>query len=61
MPKKYKSPVAISLYLGSGKTGEKLRENIQKESGKESVSEFIVQALREARPSVFKGVIENGK
>lgn len=60
MVKAYNPPATIQVYLGSGKAGAKLRENLQKRvpvNG--SLSEIIVDLLRKADPSLFKGV-ENG-
>jgi hypothetical protein len=58
--KTYNPPVSIQVYLGSGKRAEKLRENINRERGKDSLSEFIVTLLKKADPKLFKG-IENGQ
>lgn len=57
---KYNPPVSIQVYLGSGKGAEKLRENILKLAGKDSVSEVVVRLMKKADPALFKGT-ENGK
>lgn len=61
MVKAHNPPVTIQVYLGSGKNGLKLRENLEKRAGKEnSLSEIVVDLLKKADPALFKGV-ENGK
>jgi len=60
MTKVYNPPVTIQVYLGSGKKGEKLRDNLKKSAGSDSLSEFIVGMLKKADPSLFKGV-DDGK
>lgn len=59
MTKTYNPPVTMQIYLGSGKKAEKLRDNIVKAAGEDSISEFVVELLRKADPTLFKGV-ENG-
>ncbi len=57
MTKTYNAPVSIHLYLGSGKGGAKLRENLQKRvEARGSLSEVVVELLRKADPTLFKGV-----
>lgn len=61
MVKQYNPPVVMQIYLGSGKKGERLRMNLQKlvpPGG--SVSAVVVDLLKKAEPSLFKGV-EDGK
>lgn len=61
MVKKYNPPVTIQVYLGSGAAGAKLRENLEKRAaGTGSLSEVVVELLKKADPTLFKGV-ENGK
>lgn len=57
MTQTYNPPVTIQVYLGSGKTGATLRENIKKRIRKgESLSEVVVALLKKADPRLFKGV-----
>lgn len=59
--KKYNTPVSIQVYLGSGKRGERLRENLDKRVGPgQSLSEIVMLLLRKADPTLFKGA-EDGK
>lgn len=58
--KEHNYPVVIQVYLGSGKGAEKLRENLDKASGKDSLSEYLVNLMRKANPKLFKGVEQNG-
>ncbi len=61
MTKEFNAPVSISVYLGSGKSGERLRENLMKRvKARESLSEVIVDLLKKADPKLFKGVDDNG-
>lgn len=51
------APVSIQIYLGSGKPGSKLRENIERRlQPRQSMSEFVVDLIRKADPTLFKGV-----
>jgi len=62
MTKTYNPPVSIHLYLGSGKAGAKLRENLEKRvPPRGSLSDVVVELIRKADPTLFKGVDENGK
>lgn len=57
MTRKHNPPVTIQIYLGSGKRGERLRQNLEKrvpENG--SLAEVVVSLLRKADPTLFKGV-----
>lgn len=57
MTKKYNAPVSIQVYLGSGKSGSNLRDNILKLlKPNQSLSDLIVTLLKKADPSLFKGV-----
>lgn len=57
MTKEYNSPVTIQIYLGSGKPGIRLRENLKKKvPPKGSLSELVVAMMRKADPALFKGV-----
>jgi len=58
MVKTYNPPVTMQIYLGSGDGAKKLRDNIIKAAGNDSVSEFIVSRLKKADPSLFKGVAD---
>lgn len=61
MVRKYNPPVVFNVYAGSGKYGEKIRININKcLKPRQSVSEFVMDALRETHPEIFKGA-EDGK
>lgn len=61
MVKEYNPPVTIQVYLGSGKAGAKLRENLKRLATKTgSLSELVVDLLKKADPTLFKGV-EDGK
>jgi len=61
MAKEFNPPVTMQVYLGSGKSGLALRENIQKRvtQSRVSLSEFVVALLKKAEPGLFKGV-DNG-
>lgn len=61
MVRKYNPPVSIMVYLGSGVEAEKLRLNIIKAAGKDSLSEYVVSLLKKAEPSLFKGVKDGKK
>lgn len=57
MAKKFNPPVSIQIYLGSGKRGQRLRDNLRdlvQENG--SLSEVVVNLLKKANPSLFKGL-----
>lgn len=57
--KTYNAPVSIQVYLGSGKEGAQLRENIERRlAPRQSLSEYVVDLLRKAEPALFKGVRE---
>lgn len=57
MTKTYNPAVSVHLYLGSGKAGAKLRENLEKRiPPRGSLSEVVVELLRKADPALFKGV-----
>ncbi len=57
MVKEYNTPVTIQVYLGSGKEAETIRENLRKRTTKrESMSFVVVELLRKADPTLFKGV-----
>ncbi len=58
--KEYNPPVTKQIYLGSGKSGIQLRNNINLKRGGKSFSEFVVELMKKADPSLFKG-IEYGK
>ncbi len=61
MDRQYNAPTTIQIYLGTGKPGSTLRENIDKKRGKrQSLSEYVVDLMRKADPSLFKGV-DDGK
>ncbi len=56
-PRMRQTPVSIQVYLGSGEEGARLRENIEKKlERRQSLSEFVVNLLRKADPTLFKGV-----
>lgn len=61
MVRQHNPPVTIQVYLGSGKAGAALRENIEKRVSQVggSLSEVVVALLKKADPTLFKGV-ENG-
>lgn len=61
MARGFNPPVVVTIYLGSGKNGEKLRGNLLKAAGSDSLSELVVRLLKKADPALFKGVAENGK
>lgn len=62
MTNTYNPPVTIQVYLGSGKPGATLRENIKKRIRKgESLSEVVVALLKKADPGLFKGVDDDRK
>lgn len=61
MVKQYNPPATIPVYLGSGKAGAKLRENLEKRAGGGSLSKLVVDLLRKADPSLFKGVSDDKK
>lgn len=53
--------VTKNVYFGSGKSGEKLVENLQKRVPLHgSLSRVILELLRKADPTLFKGV-DDGK
>jgi len=57
MNEKYNAPVTIQIYLGSGKVGERLRENLKKMASKKgSLSELVVSLLKKAEPNLTKGL-----
>lgn len=61
MVRQHNTPTSIQVYLGTGEAGKKIRENIEKKlTPRQSISEFVVNLLRKADPTLFKGV-ENGK
>lgn len=65
MANEHNPPVTIQVYLGSGKAGAKLLENIDKRVDEKgpfgrSRSEVIVSMMKKADPGIFKGV-ESGK
>lgn len=50
-------PVTIQVYLGSGNRGIKLKENLEKRrKPRQSMASVVVELLRKADPSLFKGV-----
>lgn len=62
MVKQHNAPVTMQIYLGSGDTGLKLRENIQKKAeAKGSLSEFVVELLKKADPTLFRGIKDGSK
>lgn len=62
MVRQHNPPVTMQVYLGSGKPGLKLRENIEKKLlPKQSVSDLIIRLMRKADPSLFKGVDDANK
>ncbi len=57
MTRIYNPPVVIQIYLGSGKEGIKLRDNLLKMVKKnKSLSETVLGLFKKAEPSLFKGV-----
>lgn len=57
MTKVYNPPVVIQVYLGSGKEGTRLRDNLLKMVKKNrSLSETVLELFKKAEPSLFKGV-----
>lgn len=59
MVREHRLPVTIQVYLGSGERAEKLRTNLEKASKGGSLSRMIVDLLKRADPTLFKGV-DNG-
>lgn len=51
---KYKAPVYIQVYIGSGDKAEKLRNDLIQLAGP-SLSKFIMNVLRKQIPDLFKG------
>lgn len=56
MVKEYNPPVTRQVYLGSGKKGKRLLDNILRLAGNDSFAETIVRLLKKAEPKLFKGV-----
>lgn len=57
MEKSNNYPVSISLFLGSGENGERLKENIDaRTSSKISRADILLAAAKKGDPSLFKGV-----
>jgi hypothetical protein len=58
--REYNPPMTVQIYLGSGKRGEKLRENLDRARGQWSLSEYVVALMKKAEPKIFKG-LDDGK
>lgn len=58
---KFKFPVSVPIYLGSGDEGLQRKERLLQKKGDRSLSEFVVELLQKADPTIFKSVRENGK
>lgn len=54
--KKFNPPVSIQVYVGSGKKAEKIRDNMERARGEKSLSEFVMNMIEKANPSLFKGL-----
>ncbi len=57
MTKENGTPIAIQVYLGSDQQAITLRDNLKKRTSKrDSLSYVVVELLRKADPTLFKGV-----
>lgn len=51
------APVTMQIYLGSGKEGLTIRENLERRiPPKRSMSWLILDLIRQADPTIFRGV-----
>ena len=51
---KYKPSVTITLYLGAGKRGLRIRKNLGIAAGKDkSIARYILEILQQNRPDLF--------
>lgn len=57
----YNPTVTVQVYIGSGKKALKVRDNMEKARGSISISKFIMDIIRKANPSLFKGADDGQK
>lgn len=55
--KQFNAPITMQIYLGSGKSGARLRENLERmKRGRESLSQVVLALMKKADPTLFKGI-----